>query len=124
MRKGELTRMARNPKTRPEMLRRLASKRHPQILRALAQNPSAPPEVLEALAQNPNPSVRVLVARNPNTPPGVLLRLFEEAGGDFLLQYFLAKNPNTPPGVLEGLLGSKYPAVRVEVERNLRNREV
>jgi hypothetical protein len=61
----------------------------------LACNQNTPPEILSRLAQDTDANVRWYAARNPNTPPEVLLRLAQDTDED--VRWYAARNPNTPP---------------------------
>jgi leucine rich repeat (LRR) protein len=75
LRKGAVARDARTP---PEVLARLAEDAEVEVRGGVARNPSTPPEVLARLAQVVRSAPRV-VAGNPSAPPEVLARLAQDA---------------------------------------------
>ncbi|MGV0106635.1 hypothetical protein NSTCB13_05463 [Nostoc sp. DSM 114160] len=111
-------RVAENPNTPPEALRKLASKQEagePRIF--LGRNLNTPSDVLESLSKDRDKKVRISVAENPNTPLTILqylandternvaeaaTRAIREQQGEYTAEA-VRKNPKTPPHVLEKL---------------------
>jgi hypothetical protein len=64
----EKLKLAKNPKTPPETLAKLAGDEDWPIRYAIARNPSTPPATLAELAGDEDCFVRRMVKQNPNTP--------------------------------------------------------
>lgn len=101
---GRKFRKARNSKTTPQELLRLAISLPPDdylLARVLTEHAEAPAELLEHLAAHPYSAVRENVARHPHTPPQVLRRMAEDASEP--LWFLVACNPSTPQDLRESL---------------------
>lgn len=91
--------VARNPRTPPEALARIAAAEDSDYytLEMVAANPRTPEEVLERLAGFEHHSqwqVRMGVASNPSAPPRLLERLAGDA--DEWVRFYVRENANTP----------------------------
>lgn len=76
----ERTRVAANPNTAADVLRRLAEDPHTDVLRSLAANPNTPPDVLSKLRNHKYIGLRDIAHANPSCPDtGPLAALASEA---------------------------------------------
>ena len=86
--------LARNIKTPPEILERLANDVDWGIRHCVARNPNTLPEILERLENDRDPHVRIGIAYNPNTTAETLERLANDE--NWVVRYSVAQNPSTP----------------------------
>lgn len=87
--------VARNPRTPPRALRRLARVRNAWVQARVAANPSTPGRALAPLAVDGDQRVREGVARNPAAPAEMLERLAVD--GAAAVRAAVAANPSCPP---------------------------
>lgn len=97
---------ARNPKTRPEKLVRLAHSGNPSLRVLVAQNLSTPAASLRELAADRVPAVVVGVASNPSAPTTVLTELSRNENKD--VRAAIAGNPATPAPALAEIVKARH----------------
>ncbi len=110
-------RLASNPETSPESLKRLASHKCEHLVSRVAEHPNTPLETLETLAQHKHPDVRAAIADNVNTPPSLLMNLARDS--DIQVRYSLAENHNIPISVISFLLEDDNPYVAARAGKTL-----
>jgi hypothetical protein len=111
-----LERLAREPRTKSEILSRLSEDESGEVRAAVGENPSTPQDILRKLAKSTDVWVRKRAALNRNMPPDELLRLWGD--GDEATFSSLASNPATPPDVLDALSGHSDWMIRRHVQFN------
>ncbi len=103
------SRLASDPNTSSEVLRKLAETDQPQVLERVAENPQTAPDTLEELSNHESAEVRSAVTENKNTRPDTLQKLAADENPD--VRYRLAENAQTPPPLLDTLVEDDNPFV-------------
>jgi hypothetical protein len=121
LKNSKIIRLAVNPSTHPEILKKLlladvTAKLKDDIREAVAKNPNTPQKILVKLANDDDPWIREAVAKNPSLPTEVLLKLANDSDEDVKTE--IAHNPNTPPEALVKLANDDEYSVRAGVAKN------
>ena len=89
---------ARNTKTSPKRLARLAKDSEAYVRWGVAQNTSSPSDVLAHLAKDSNAGVRWRVAYNTSSPPNVLAHFVKDSDVDVRYQSIqsIYRHPDIP----------------------------
>ena len=104
---------ARNPRTDPAALARLARSGNADVVESVGQNPSTPPAALSALAMSASERTLVAVAANPSTPAAALQDLAHHRSE--AVKEAVASNPATPDSALEDLIKARGASGRILV---------
>ncbi|MBY0356480.1 MAG: tetratricopeptide repeat protein [Candidatus Obscuribacterales bacterium] len=113
-----INRLASNPETSPETLRKLAEKKPEAVVERVAENPGTKPETLEALSVHESATVRTAVSENQNTPGDVLQSLAADDSPD--VRYRLAENPHTPETILDSLSEDENPYIAARAQETIK----
>jgi hypothetical protein len=118
-------RVARNPRTPPEVLARygrspatgtpvfILDARWRAIQRAVAENPATPPRALALLARISRDGISLAVANNAHTPRATLFRLAHDF--DVRVRAAAAANDHYPPWLAGWMAADRYGYVRSRV---------
>ena len=110
--------VAGNPKLPEATLRKLANHGGYLVDWGLAHNRSTPGDILSRLAGSPNEYTRGYVASNPSASEGVLAELSKD--GIEHVRLSVAQNPSTPRTTIELLRGDADETVRMLANANIR----
>ena len=79
---AKFEKIALNPKTDPETLKKLVKHPNPLVRVALGLNPNTPTEILEQLSNDKDAEIRQSVAMNENCSEELLLKLVKDSNVD------------------------------------------
>jgi hypothetical protein len=109
--------LAANPQTPPMVLDHLVNCGVPFVLVRIAENPRSSAETLRKLAGNESVSVRTAVAENYDAPVDVHKKLAQDECVD--VRFAVAENANLPPDILEVLIRDENPYVAHRAQTTL-----
>ena len=109
--------LAANPQTPPMVLDHLVNCGVPFVLVRIAENPRSGAETLRKLAGNESVSVRAAVAENYDAPADVHRQLAQDECVD--VRFAVAENANLPPDILEILIRDDNPYVAHRAQTTL-----